>query len=102
MWFGSKQIEWTPSKEPFGRQSNMFRRAAIERLGSDGCVTFQDGWREESIDAVVFATGYKFSFPFLEASKLISVSDNRYGSPLWLLIKTATAQCLRSWGNSPV
>jgi dimethylaniline monooxygenase (N-oxide forming) len=27
---------------------------------------FEDGSREEDIDAVVFATGYSFSFPFLE------------------------------------
>lgn len=29
---------------------------------------FEDGSREDDIDAVIFATGYSFSFPFLEDS----------------------------------
>ncbi|CAH6789429.1 Fmo9 [Phodopus roborovskii] len=35
---------------------------------------FDDGTVEENIDVVIFATGYSFSFPFLES--LITVTDN--------------------------
>ncbi|XP_058495126.1 flavin-containing monooxygenase 5-like [Solea solea] len=39
-------------------------------------VEFDDGTVVEDVDLVVFATGYKFSFPFL-ASHVVSVSDNK-------------------------
>ncbi|XP_004688156.1 PREDICTED: dimethylaniline monooxygenase [N-oxide-forming] 5-like isoform X2 [Condylura cristata] len=38
-------------------------------------VTFEDGTKED-IDVVIFATGYKFSFPFLESDS--TVLDNQY------------------------
>lgn len=37
---------------------------------------FEDGTVEEDIDVIVFATGYTFSFPFLEDS-LVKVEGNR-------------------------
>ncbi|XP_052056563.1 flavin-containing monooxygenase 5-like [Apodemus sylvaticus] len=43
-----------------------------EFTGTD--VVFDDGTVEENIDVVIFATGYSFSFPFLE--DLIAVTDN--------------------------
>lgn len=36
---------------------------------------FEDGTVEEGIDVIVFATGYTFSFPFLE-DPLVKVEDN--------------------------
>lgn len=36
---------------------------------------FEDGSREESIDVVIFPTGYSFSFPFLDG--LIEVTNNK-------------------------
>lgn len=39
-------------------------------------VVFEDGTVEEDVDVIVFATGYTFSFPFLEDS-LVKVEDNR-------------------------
>uniref|UniRef100_UPI0037E91EB2 flavin-containing monooxygenase 5-like isoform X1 n=2 Tax=Semicossyphus pulcher TaxID=241346 RepID=UPI0037E91EB2 len=39
-------------------------------------VEFDDGSVEEDVDLVVFATGYRFSFPFL-ASQVLSVSENK-------------------------
>lgn len=36
---------------------------------------FEDGTREEDIDVIILATGYKFSFPFLEDS-LVKVENN--------------------------
>lgn len=70
-------MEWEPSETPYGPYSNMYKRPPISQLGSDGSVTFSDGSRATEVDAVVLATGYKFSFPFLDACGLISVSDNR-------------------------
>ncbi|XP_042338245.1 flavin-containing monooxygenase 5-like [Plectropomus leopardus] len=39
-------------------------------------VEFDDGSVEEDVDLVVFATGYRFSFPFL-ASQVVSVCENK-------------------------
>ncbi|XP_066547936.1 flavin-containing monooxygenase 5 [Amia ocellicauda] len=41
-----------------------------------GAVVFEDGSVEEGVHAVVFATGYRFSFPFLSDS-VLPVQDNR-------------------------
>ena len=79
MKFGTKVINWETSSEPIGDRSNIFKRQPIQSLGADGSVTFSDGVQDENIDAVVFATGYHFSFPFLSNAGLISVDDNRQG-----------------------
>ncbi|XP_077188435.1 flavin-containing monooxygenase 5-like [Paroedura picta] len=42
---------------------------------SETSVLFDNGSKEDNIDAVVFATGYSFSFPFLD--KCTSVVDNQ-------------------------
>ncbi|XP_071983298.1 flavin-containing monooxygenase 5-like isoform X2 [Engystomops pustulosus] len=47
---------------------------------TDTGVIFEDGTVEENIDAVIFATGYSFSFPFCEES-VISVKSNK--TPLY-------------------
>ncbi|KAF5909731.1 dimethylaniline monooxygenase [N-oxide-forming] 5-like, partial [Clarias magur] len=39
-------------------------------------IVFEDGTVEDDIDLVVFATGYTFSFPFLQ-SHVLSVTDNK-------------------------
>jgi len=89
MKFGSKQIEWEASEEPFGPRGSMVRRGVIRRLRADGGVEFSDGASAEKVDVVVYATGYHYSFPFLEASRVVSVEDNRQvaalrkGWPLW-------------------
>lgn len=43
---------------------------------TETAAVFDDGTVEEDIDVIVFATGYTFSFPFLEDS-LVKVEDNR-------------------------
>ncbi|XP_051042075.1 flavin-containing monooxygenase 2 [Phodopus roborovskii] len=43
---------------------------------TETAAVFDDGTVEEDIDVIVFATGYTFSFPFLEES-LVKVEDNR-------------------------
>lgn len=50
-------------------------KGAIERLDGDG-VIFTDGSREQ-VDAIIWATGYKISFPFLTDPALQPV-DNAY------------------------
>jgi NADH dehydrogenase FAD-containing subunit len=51
-------------------------KGAIERLDGDG-VIFTDGNRQQ-LDAIVWATGYKISFPFFEAPELTPDSNNRF------------------------
>ncbi|XP_056234724.1 flavin-containing monooxygenase 5-like [Seriola aureovittata] len=50
-------------------------RPNICRFHGSG-VEFEDGSVVEDVDLVVFATGYRFSFPFL-ASHVVSVSENK-------------------------
>ncbi|MEM8616902.1 MAG: NAD(P)-binding domain-containing protein [Pseudomonadota bacterium] len=50
-------------------------KGAIERF-EPNAVVFKDGTREE-IDAIVWATGYKVSFPFFETSDL-TPEENRF------------------------
>ncbi|MEM1250205.1 MAG: NAD(P)-binding domain-containing protein [Acidobacteriota bacterium] len=50
-------------------------KGAIDRF-EPGAVVFRDGSREE-IDAIVWATGYKVSFPFFDAPELIP-KENRF------------------------
>ncbi|NWX99135.1 FMO3 monooxygenase, partial [Nothoprocta ornata] len=39
-------------------------------------VLFQDGTVQEDVDVVIFATGYSFSYPFMEDDSIIKVKDN--------------------------
>lgn len=51
-------------------------KGAIERLDGDG-VLFTDGTREQ-VDAIVWATGYNVSFPFLDRPELAPDDDNTF------------------------
>uniref|UniRef100_A0A8C4X0Q6 Flavin-containing monooxygenase n=1 Tax=Eptatretus burgeri TaxID=7764 RepID=A0A8C4X0Q6_EPTBU len=44
---------------------------------TDNGVVFVDGSRAENLDAVVFATGYHFRFPFLEVDGTLTVHQNK-------------------------
>lgn len=44
---------------------------------TESSAVFEDGTTEGNIDVVLFATGYNFSFPFLEESVGGSIHDNR-------------------------
>ncbi|XP_054689817.1 dimethylaniline monooxygenase [N-oxide-forming] 4-like isoform X2 [Grus americana] len=44
---------------------------------TESSAVFEDGTTEENIDVVLFATGYIFSFPFLEESVRSLFDDNR-------------------------
>ena len=95
MKFGSKVIEWEASDETFGECQNMVRRGPILQLGSDRRVLFADGWQAENVDTVVYATGYHYTFPFLENSGLITVQDNRLVSGA-----TRAKHCIHNRSNS--
>ena len=51
-------------------------KGAIDRLDGDG-VVFTDGTREQ-LDAIIWATGYNVSFPFLKMKDLSPNADNRF------------------------
>ncbi|NWI01776.1 FMO4 monooxygenase, partial [Tichodroma muraria] len=44
---------------------------------TESSAVFEDGTTEANIDMVLFATGYNFSFPFLEESVRCAIDDNR-------------------------
>uniref|UniRef100_UPI00358FBEC6 dimethylaniline monooxygenase [N-oxide-forming] 2-like isoform X1 n=2 Tax=Myxine glutinosa TaxID=7769 RepID=UPI00358FBEC6 len=44
---------------------------------TDNGVVFVDGSKAENLDAVVFATGYHFRFPFLEVDGTLTVHENK-------------------------
>jgi hypothetical protein len=51
----------------------------VDRLREDGTVEFADGARVVA-DAVIYCTGYRYSFPFLDAGGAVTVDeDNRVG-----------------------
>ncbi|XP_059531708.1 flavin-containing monooxygenase 2 isoform X2 [Myotis daubentonii] len=57
---------------------------------------FEDGTVEEDIDVIVFATGYTFSFPFLEDS-LVKVEDNMVSLYKYMFpphLEKATLACI--------
>lgn len=50
----------------------------IKELGNDGSVTFVDGTVVDNIDIVMYATGYKYNFPFMDGiDGAPCVEDNR-------------------------
>ncbi len=53
------------------------RPAIAEFLARDRGIRFVDGSVETDIDAVVFCTGYLFSFPFLQSLRPALVTDGR-------------------------
>lgn len=46
------------------------------QLNLDGSVDFQGTERAEKVDVIMHATGYNYTFPFLEAG-VVRVDDNR-------------------------
>ncbi|KAL6880330.1 hypothetical protein ACP4OV_011895 [Aristida adscensionis] len=60
------------------RHHNLHIHLQIDRLCEDGRVEFADGGCVVA-DAVVYCTGYDFSFPFLDTGGVVTVDDNRVG-----------------------
>ena len=69
--------DWAHDSTPFGPRHNIWRRGVPTRLGADGSVEFEGGERAPKVDLVMHATGYKYTFPFLPETGVITVDDNR-------------------------
>lgn len=52
----------------------------VVALGADGSVTFECGTKVEHVDVVMYATGYLYTFPFLQGTAAApNIEDNRVG-----------------------
>lgn len=60
---------------------NVKERRPISLVSPDGTVHFDDG-QQANVDAILFCTGYEFSFPFLSDDCNITVCNNRV-TPLY-------------------
>ncbi|KAK9283998.1 hypothetical protein L1049_012257 [Liquidambar formosana] len=60
---------------------NLWQHKMIERVYEDGNVRFQDG-SSVFADTILYCTGYKYHYPFLETNGIVTVDDNRVG-PLY-------------------
>lgn len=67
----------TPSFDstPFGPRGNIERRGMVARFGPQGSAEFEQGPPVSHIDTVIFATGYRYSFPFLDGSSIVQTED---------------------------
>lgn len=61
--------------------SNLEQLSDISIIEDDGSIVFEDGERRQA-DAIMFCTGYMFSFPFLSKECGITVHDSRV-TPLY-------------------
>ena len=69
--------DWgAPDAPPFGPQQNILRKTPIRRLLANGGVEFVDGSRLDEVDHLLFCTGYRYRFPFLEHANVVRVDDN--------------------------
>ena len=71
--------DWAHDSTAFGPRSNILRRGVPVLLGADGSVEFEGGERADWVDVVMHATGYKYTFPFLQGAGVVAVNDNRRG-----------------------
>ncbi|CAN6170539.1 unnamed protein product [Urochloa humidicola] len=68
-------------RKALSRHHNMHLHPKIDWLHEDGRVMFADGSGVVA-DAIIYCTGYDYSFPFLDTGGLVTVDDNRVG-PLY-------------------
>ncbi|XP_039063690.1 flavin-containing monooxygenase FMO GS-OX-like 3 [Hibiscus syriacus] len=57
---------------------NAWQHSMIECAQKDGKVVFQDGPIVDA-DVIIHCTGYKYHYPFLKSSGIVTVDDNRVG-----------------------
>ena len=63
----------------FGPCANIERRGMVVALLPDGGAEFEAGAPAERVDAVVYATGYRYDFPFLLGSVLLTEPNSGGG-----------------------
>ncbi|WIA31017.1 hypothetical protein OEZ86_001056 [Tetradesmus obliquus] len=61
-----KNPAWGDDPRPFGPRNNVSRRGMISQLHPDGRVDFTQGPALPAADAIIYCTGYRYKFPFLE------------------------------------
>lgn len=66
-----KNAAWASDGTPFGPRHNIERRGMVTRLTKDGSAEFASGAPVARVDAVVYATGYRYDFPFLEGTGVL-------------------------------
>lgn len=66
----------TPS-DAFGHDERLEVPQIVEFMLEDRAVRFEDGRVEKNIDAVVFCTGYLYSYPFLQSMQPPIVTDGK-------------------------
>ena len=71
VYFSHRKVP-LPGKLPV----NVEEHSSISTVSADGMVTFEDG-QQRKVDAMLFCTGYQYSFPFLSDDCKIQVEDNR-------------------------
>ena len=80
--------DWAHDSTAFGPRSNILRRGVPVLLGADGSVEFEGGERADRVDVVMHATGYRYTFPFLQGAGVVAVNDNRQSlRPLYFSCK---------------
>jgi cation diffusion facilitator CzcD-associated flavoprotein CzcO len=65
----------TPSSIQFGQEDKEEVPPIVEYLSKSRGVRFADGREEHNIDAIVYCTGYLYSYPFLKSIKPPFVTD---------------------------
>ncbi|XP_038982496.1 flavin-containing monooxygenase FMO GS-OX5-like isoform X1 [Phoenix dactylifera] len=60
---------------------NIWQHSMVDSVHEDGKVDFVDG-SSLIADAIIYCTGYKYNFPFLEMDDTVNIDDNRVG-PLY-------------------
>uniref|UniRef100_A0A8C8BNU0 Flavin-containing monooxygenase n=1 Tax=Otus sunia TaxID=257818 RepID=A0A8C8BNU0_9STRI len=76
-WFNHVNYGLGNSELPFCLLSGTVVLKPNVKEFTESSAVFEDGTTEENIDVVLFATGYIFSFPFLEDSVRSLFDDNR-------------------------
>ncbi|CAH2048037.1 unnamed protein product [Thlaspi arvense] len=56
--------------------NNLWIHSEIEKACEDGSIVFKNG-KVVYVDTIVYCTGYKYKFPFLETNGYMSIDDNR-------------------------
>lgn len=70
---------------PVGLRKNIWRRPMLARLSADQSAELEDGTVVQGVDAVIYATGYKYAFPFLRDGDLRQLigQDSRTVHPVY-------------------
>lgn len=95
----AKEVHIAARSEPdggYGRlpgHDNIWLHPMVHRAHKDGSVLFKDECTIPA-DIILYCTGYKFTFPFLNTNGIVSVDDNRVGPLYKHVFPPSLAPCL--------